>query len=235
MRQINPLRQPHDQSAGSLTPLPAKLVFFGTICLTLLLAACTEAKVDRSFLTDDPCAAPCWQGLTLDQSTKADLVATLTTLDFVDARRIREDEADWKDHKKVIVVSFDCLYPAKVACGDAGFVEDRLKYLWTSIQYELTLGEVVTKLGEPDYVEFAPYEAEAGGCVADFFWLASGISVQFFDTRSETICEAIRAGQALTPGLRISSVLYTAPGVFEAEPNACCTRADWAGLADPSE
>lgn len=42
------------------------------------------ALMDRSWLTDNPCAVPCWYGLELNRSTKAEALATVGGLSFVD-------------------------------------------------------------------------------------------------------------------------------------------------------
>ena len=65
----------------------------------LVLASCTPAidssKVDRSFLTKQPCAPPCWYGLKIDQSNAAEVYATLKQLSFVDQTTIKEWGANW--------------------------------------------------------------------------------------------------------------------------------------------
>jgi hypothetical protein len=64
---------------------------------SLLLTACniTSATrepqfVDRSFISDEPCASPCWYGLLLGKSTGSEVEAKLAELPFVDQEAIRK-------------------------------------------------------------------------------------------------------------------------------------------------
>ncbi len=238
MCKTNSVRYPDSKQAGHGHKLKRKPVNGGhwIILLVALLTACSQAvdpKVDRSFITDDPCAAPCWYGLKLDESTTSDVLTTLATLEFVNPNFVRQFETSWTGRDKAQAVGFGCLHPTNNNCGEAIFVDDKLKSLWVAVGYELTLGEVVNKLGEADYVEFGLYHPEVGGCTVDFFWPTSGIIVGFLDTRSETICQGLRSGQPITPDLSITSIVYVAQVDSATTPSACCTRIDWPGLADP--
>ena len=204
--------------------------------LVALLTACSstvDSKVDRSFISDDPCAAPCWYGLTLDESTEADVLTTLATLEFVDPASVRKYITRWLKHDNAQEIQFGCLHPATDVCGGATLVDDRLKSLWVAIGYELSIGEVVTKLGEPDYVEFHTYHADVGGCVVKFAWPTREIAVQFFDTRNETICQGLRNGNRISPDISITNAFYLTREAIEVGPGGCCTRIDWPGLTDP--
>ncbi len=46
------------------------------------------ALADRSLLTNEPCAPPCWYGLVPDVSTKDEVINKLQTLPFIAARTI---------------------------------------------------------------------------------------------------------------------------------------------------
>ena len=52
----------------------------------LALASCNrgDAGIDRSFITDNPCAAPCWYGLKLESSGLEEYRQKLTELPFVE-------------------------------------------------------------------------------------------------------------------------------------------------------
>jgi hypothetical protein len=206
------------------------------IALGVMLTACSkgvDAKADLSFVTDEPCAAPCWYGLTLNESTKADLQATLKSLEFVDPNDIRDSLANWAGYFQAQWVWWGCLHPAKRSCGEAVLVDDRLKYLTLDVNYPLTLGEVVTKLGDPEYVEFGEYHFEVGGCGVRIFWPTVGIIVSYVDTRREDVCKQIAAAKPISPDLSISVVEYSASEGFEGSVPGCCTRIAWPGMATP--
>jgi hypothetical protein len=54
----------------------------GLILITVFLIGCAlgSRPVDRSILADDPCAAPCWQGIVPGQTTMAEAMAIVETI-----------------------------------------------------------------------------------------------------------------------------------------------------------
>jgi hypothetical protein len=205
------------------------------IMLVVILAACAkdvDPKADRSFLTNLPCAVPCWHGLALDQSSEAEVLATLATLEFVDPNDIREYPAPWAGYDQAQWVWFGCLHPAKRDCGVAALVDDKLKYLRLDVNYPLSLVEVVTKLGKPNYVDFGDYHAEVGGCGVRFFWPSAGIIVSYLDQRQQDVCKVLQSAKPISPELSITAVEYLSSEGFEVGVSGCCTRVAWPGLAD---
>lgn len=120
------------------------------LLILLAMASCSSRDPMTSLLEGDPCAAPCWQGITpgiTDQATalsilsdpeiaEQDSIETLTSLS--DPNRSR--------------VSFRIT-------GDGGcrigLVDRTVKWIDISGGHQLTLGELLDNLGDPDlaYVE----------------------------------------------------------------------------------
>ncbi len=55
------------------------------------------SQMDKSLLTDTPCPAPCWYGLELEKSSKADVLTTLQTLSFINSNSIDESAEGYLD------------------------------------------------------------------------------------------------------------------------------------------
>jgi hypothetical protein len=132
------------------------------LLLTIVLVACSgwknDPKADRSFITDMPCVAPCWYGLELGKSNKADVAETLKELPFIDKASIHEYGTRWLEDDYAKEFYFGCVHPRKESCGSALISNDKLMSLWLSVGYSLSIEMVVDKLGEPDYLVY-------GGCV----------------------------------------------------------------------
>jgi hypothetical protein len=69
--------------------------------------------MDRSLLTDTPCPAPCWYSLKLGKSTKAEVIATLQALPFIDLNTIKESADYYWDqvsekNMPAVLVSANC-------------------------------------------------------------------------------------------------------------------------------
>jgi hypothetical protein len=67
-----------------------------SLLLTISISGCESRSTSKSgiatqsFLSDEPCAAPCWYGLVPGESSKADVLRVLAELPFVDMSTISE-------------------------------------------------------------------------------------------------------------------------------------------------
>ncbi len=119
---------------------------FGLVVMILLQITIISCKsgndnlpVDRSFLTQQPCASPCWYGLEPDKSSTSDVHATLATLPFVDQSRIAEGRRTWLKDDNAKEIDFDCVNPKGDSCGGMfTFSQGTLKWLLLRIPYQLT-------------------------------------------------------------------------------------------------
>ena len=75
-----------------------------------------DPRVDRSFVTGQPCDAPCWYELRLGESTIDDIRATLLQLPFVDQSTLFEWNIGTDGSK--LGFYFDCVYyDSPGSCG----------------------------------------------------------------------------------------------------------------------
>jgi hypothetical protein len=138
-----------------MTKLCAKWLSLGGVVLMLvaLLGGChlgrRAAPIDRSILTDDPCAAPCWQGIVPGETTAAEAWDILTTLEFIDhdyypyRGKTGERSVGWITWRTPA-----CDDPAKVS--DVYVYDGVVTQISVALDFELTLQEVLGKYGTPD-------------------------------------------------------------------------------------
>jgi hypothetical protein len=210
------------------------LVFIGASgCKGSLPSANSDQLVDRSFLTEKPCEAPCWQGLMLDDSSEKDILDTLYELPFIDASTIYSFSANWLGDDSAIAIHYSCIHPVIDNCGTIRVAGDKLKSLNQTVGFELTLKTVVTKLGPPDYVDYGPIHPDIGGCDLTLYWPEQKIIARDINKKAEPLCNAIRTDGKIPPETLVTNLIYSVNEVFGPLPGGCCTRIPWPGFAEP--
>ncbi len=217
--------------------------------IVLVLAGCQSpvqtpmptleaSLMDRSLLTDKPCPAPCWYGLELGKSTKAEVLATLQTLSFADPKTIRESASSYWDYTAnanmaATVIGIDYRRPTPSSLGCAGFTiyHDTLVEIFLSPNYTLTLKEIVDHLGPPDYVG-APILMDRTTCQLMFMWVKKQILMKQSEPIGKTLCDAVRAGQRLDPNLIVDEIEYMLPPWLALAPEEGRDH-PWPGFAEP--
>jgi hypothetical protein len=204
------------------------------ILLLLTTASCSnEDLVDRSFLTDEPCQAPCWYGLILDQSSEEDLLDTLSKLQFIDQESIRLSRGySILGDDNAVIADWRCLDHITNLCGGAQLAHGTLKVLWYSVGYSLPFSLVVEKLGPPEYIEYGPYHPDVGGCQFTLIWPSIGILTRNIDDRTDFHCRAIETGKGIKKNLNVQAIFFLPPENFGAEVPGCCKRIEWPGFSD---
>ena len=183
--------------------------------------------IDKSFITGEPCAPPCWYGLEINKSTKEDVIAQLDQLPFVDkGRGYHESSTVWND-APVQIISFYCHFYSK-RCGSFIFSENELEEFWIVIQYNLSFQEAVEHLGEPDFLVYAT--RLQGGCDIFIDWSNLGITISGIDTNKA--CQNIKNGGGVSPHNLVETITYLSKNVLSDEPGGCCTRIPWPGFTN---
>jgi hypothetical protein len=116
----------------------------GAVLLSALIVACSyntypSAAYDRSLITSEPCAPPCWYGIQ-PGDTQESAVNRLRELPFVDGATIEEQNGE---------VSWDDVIPGKSGGGTLTFRQGELATISYQLQYPLSLMELVDIFGEP--------------------------------------------------------------------------------------
>ena len=129
-----------------------------------------DSRVDRSFVTGQPCEAPCWYGLRLGESTLDDIRMTLLELPFVDASQIHEQPTgDFGPNEKLLVVR--CVYSKELeSCADLETSADgKLRRIILGVYYDLPLQSVIDQLGTPKYYLAYP-SPNKDICILEIYW-----------------------------------------------------------------
>jgi hypothetical protein len=209
------------------------------ILLGLVLASCSlmpdESLMDRSFLTEQPCAPPCWYGLELDKSNKEEVYVTLKTLPFVIQSSIVESNGVWPNDPHITSISYRCPHQLGYECGHVVISgDDKLVSVVMIINYSLTFEAVVQRLGPPDYVSYSPHSPEGGGCDVGLHWPEKQISVGNLDTGGDKICQMLKAGKGIDPTTKVGGIGYNAPQIYEQHKSARSTESEpWPGFEKP--
>ena len=161
-----------------------------------LLDGADPTLIDKSVITHEPCAPPCWQGLMPRQSTDEEVLVTLKDLPFVDQSSIVYSEGyaiSW--HSSLSNSSADRF--GIVSLDEDGFVI----LVSTPLEYELTLQELISSLGPPDL--FAISRTRRSNCHwASMYWLEAGLEAETH------LGLTPQDGQVVTPDTLVSIVTY---------------------------
>ncbi len=190
---------------------------------TVLILSCTFLKqssnqngsefpadplVDRSFVTGQPCEAPCWYGLRLGESTLDDIRKTLPELPFVDNSRIREQPTgEFGPNEKSFVVR--CTYSTEAdLCAELTTSKDgKLSKIIIIVAYELTLQRAIEYLGVPTFYNVSP-SPNKDLCYVEAFWPERDIVAAFNDSPRDRLCT--RTGnEKIDLNSQILSLVYT--------------------------
>lgn len=202
-----------------MSPPNYKSIVFLALVLffTFVLTSCTdEALVDRSFITQEPCASPCWYGLELEQSSKDDVYAVLKELSFVDNNNIREVGAAWRDYENATTITSACLHPRKSRCVNFLLSDDRLKRMWISVNYELTFSTVVQMFGPPDYVAHLPKLSRSVDCAFSMYWPEKSFLIESHESKTCSGFDLSKDGKLrINPNMKVTSIIYMALDKFD--------------------
>lgn len=197
--------------------------FTTTSCRSNSTIAVDDPLADRSFLTQQPCAAPCWYGLEPDKSTLDDVMATLRKLPSVDSSSIWEGTVYWGGDEGAKQIGFSCLHPKDQRCG-GGFIFSRgvVKRISLTPAYELTFQMAVDRIGNPDYLEYRPYSPHGEGCWIGLYW-ARGIILQMSDRSSWEQCQEIQRLNTVSPIILVDDITYITRDAFAPPPKGMIT------------
>lgn len=123
------------------------VLLLGLVVLYLLYDYGVFAEADRSILTDEPCAAPCWQGIIPSHTTEEEAIRILQNNPFVSRHGVHCHHTDPR--------STICRWTAKHWRGGVNrlYTWDGVVYLmYLTPEINFTLGQVVGKYGPPEKV-----------------------------------------------------------------------------------
>lgn len=166
-----------------------------------------DSRIDRSFVTGQPCEAPCWYGLRLGESTLDDIRETLVELPFVDASKIHEQSTgDFGPSEKLLVVR--CVYSKESeSCADLETSTDgKLHRIILGVYYDLPLQSVIDQLGTPKYYLAYP-SPNKDICILEIYWPEKNIVATVEDSPRTRHCSNDKNEQ-IDLDLQVVSLVY---------------------------
>jgi hypothetical protein len=137
-----------------------RLLLPGLLALVFVFAACQPPPElrdpnllqDTSLISDEPCAAPCWRGITPGETAWSD---ALTIVE--DDPTLSDPQTQQEENGVAVVAEFQQLDTGVACCqmySEQGEVVD-IMFLRTAP--EVTLGDVLESKGEPAYLIGSPF------------------------------------------------------------------------------
>ena len=199
-----------------------------------LLPGKTLGDVDTSLRSGEPCAPPCWQGLTPGESTATDAIDVLKSLSFVQEDSILRRDLGALDRETID-------WHSSVSNGGSGYIilnsEDKIASIVIDLEYKLTLQELIDGLGEPD--AFSVLHNPPTCQEVSVVWLDAGL------TAWPTIVSTRGDNPLIEPERTIRTVEYSAPATTleeffaklrydnaESRQGVLALFADWTGFDD---
>ena len=155
---------------------------------------------ETSFLTGSPCAAPCWRGLKIGVSTYAQVMSVVSSLEYTDRKPSRVaamlvpglDSEDWVEGK---IITAMCYYGTdSKLCLKLTVGNDRLSEIEIILNADLTLSDVITHLGNPDYVGYINANTDQVLCQVELIWVEQQLSMRSIasSTNAEKDCYPVQ-------------------------------------------
>jgi len=180
------------------------LIVVGVMAIVLaLLWLYSERVVDRSILTDSPCAAPCWQGIVPGTSMEEEeIIGILETLPYVDMGSVRQDSLPkgraiswWWNHWPWRRTGYNSVF----------LIGDVVHHITlSSVDFELTIEEILDKYGFPEATIYGPPLLPE----EPYIWMTL-----FYPTRGLQFRANVytRFEPILEPKTRIEEIVYLVP------------------------
>jgi|WetSurMetagenome_2_1015567.scaffolds.fasta_scaffold109610_2 hypothetical protein len=167
--------------------------------------------VDQSWLTGQPCAAPCWQGLVPGKSSENEALKSLRSLSFIDPSKIQEHPSSYWDPNEqeniqAKLITAQCISPAYQICSSLLIAGGNLKSIILFPNQLISVRNIVDHLGEPDFIQILP--SFTISCNFRLGWKEKQILANVNEQAQSPVCDDIRNGKRIDATLRINSIEY---------------------------
>ncbi len=180
---------------------------------------------------DESCKAPCWYGLELGKTTKAEALRKVNTLSFINSQKV--DELVGYRTADTTYVYLYCKNPDE-DCPELTFVHDTLESIYMTPNHQITFAEVVDKLGSPDFVEATAVTPEIIDCRVSLIWMSRQMEIGYYEQKTlfgKNLCDTVRqAGNKPPSNLIVQDIMYEMPEALDANLN---DYTKWSGFAKP--
>lgn len=137
-----------------------RILLPGLLALVLCFAACQpppelrDANLlqDTSLLTDEPCASPCWRGITPGVTSWSD---ALTILE--DDATLSDPQVQTDEETSAVIAEFQQLDSGVSCCQIYSETGEVVDIIFLRTAPTTTLGQLIDAKGEPAYLIGSPY------------------------------------------------------------------------------
>jgi hypothetical protein len=188
---------------------------------------------------DEPCKAPCWYGLELGKTTKAEALSKVNSLPFIDPQKVKEFSfltIDWNTGERTddgTHVFFYCKNQYET-CPILDFANNKLELILLDPGHQFTFAEVVDKLGNPDFVEATAVTPEIIDCRVSLIWMSRQMVIGYYERKTlfgKNLCDTVRqAGNKPPSYLIVQDIMYEMPEALKANLN---DYTKWSGFEKP--
>jgi len=181
-------------------------------------------QIDRSPFTGIPCAAPCWQGLVIGESSESDVMSVLPTLSFINQDTVHVHHMssmpnmDGSHSSEGVLITASYIH-TETQCFSLRVVDDILTEIELMPNYEIRVDEAIEYLGDPDYIGYGMLGAEQIICDVYLIWSDKQLvlATEKFEgyKTTENYCGVVRDTGKVAADLIISEIKYTSPQGLE--------------------
>jgi hypothetical protein len=195
---------------------------------SLFLTSCSQAQPypdvtdpvlsDRGWLDGKPCEIPCWHGLTPGVSKADEVRGVIKGLSFINVDRIYEKETSvTMDASGAVVPGIEIwaydINPADKYGVDIHIVNDVFYDVYLFLNYQISLDEVVQKIGKPDGYDMGMTYPENKGCGLSVIWLSQNTIISLTEERKsfweKDLCDKIHEADGRIPtGLQFNNIHF---------------------------
>lgn len=193
---------------------------FLTLSILMLVLSGCEAygnvkEVDKSFLTREPCAPPCWYSIEPGIKAEKEMILDiLSGLRFIreDTVRVYDVNCPWIDKDDQIEIGYQCIGHQGDFCGGILIVNRTVASIWMRVHYPISFKQVVDELGKPDYFSCFDLPGESPGREVSLYWTEKGIIASNFERQS---CSNLKVQDEVNPDLGVTSLEYVITKKFD--------------------
>jgi len=184
--------------------------------------ATNPTDIDKSWLTGQPCQAPCWYGLIPGTSTKNDVIEKTKHLSFINSLGIEESQhSRWNGKFDEIIktVNLPCINPKNQSCTNIELKEDVIDSIMIFPNFNITFKEAVESIGTPDLIYYSPKNPEVKDCRLGMVWSNQKLDVTYYQNNTglfkESLCDLIKKNDEKIPSnLVIQEIIYWDENMF---------------------
>jgi hypothetical protein len=174
------------------------------------------AEMDKSWLTGQPCQAPCWYGLTPGKATSRDVLEKIKLLTFINPQKVEQGKSNRWNGKSLVLETYFSLVgvnPAGQKYVLINMGQDVVDSIGIYPNYQVSFKETVAALGAPDWVSYSASSENGNDCVLTLFWNKRQLDVSTYQDSAglsqPELCDQIRQNNGqIPPGLDVQTVTY---------------------------